>query len=146
MGRRVDGIILGPASGRHSFRAMEAARGTALVFLDAVPVGVPADTVTTDNDAGVVQTLRENGVNSSIALVGFDDFPLADVPDPGITVIAQDAEGIGRIAAEKLFARVDGFSGEPATHLIPATLKERGSGEIRLGSARRRPYVSAGIS
>ncbi|WP_457974827.1 substrate-binding domain-containing protein [Arthrobacter sp. D1-17] len=81
-----------------------------------------------------MKALRETGMNGSIALIGFDDFAAADLVDPGVTVMAQDAEAIGRIAAERLFARMDGCAEEPETHRVPATLKERGSGEIRPAS------------
>ena len=42
----------------------------------------------------------------SIALVGFDDFETADLMRPGITVVRQPAEQLGRTAAEMLFARI----------------------------------------
>jgi LacI family transcriptional regulator len=35
------------------------------------------------------------------------------------------------MASEKLFARIDGWAGPPARHVVPATLIPRGSGEIR---------------
>ncbi|SEG89977.1 transcriptional regulator, LacI family [Actinacidiphila yanglinensis] len=66
-----------------------------------------------------------------VALVGFDDFELADVLDPAITVVAQDAPGIGRVAAQQLFRRLDGIAAEEATRTeLPVRLIERGSGEI----------------
>ena len=51
--------------------------------------------------------------------------------DPGITVIAQHPERIGKLAAERLLARIDGDDQvERATYIVPTTLIPRGSGEI----------------
>jgi LacI family transcriptional regulator len=64
------------------------------------------------------------------AFVGFDDFELADMLTPGVTVVAQDVAKLGRLAAELLFRRLDG-NGRPAERIeVPATLIPRGSGEI----------------
>ncbi len=62
------------------------------------------------------------------ALVGFDDFELADVV--GTTVVAHDMVALGREAARLAFARISGDTGPPQTVLIPASLIPRGSGEI----------------
>jgi LacI family transcriptional regulator len=66
-----------------------------------------------------------------VALVGFDDFELADVLDPPVTVVAQDAPGLGRAAAQQLFRRLDGIAPEePSRVELPVRLIARGSGEI----------------
>ena len=65
-----------------------------------------------------------------MALVGFDDFLLADLLSPGVTVVAQDVAAIGRLAAERLFARIGGDADPPEVRLVPTTLVRRGSGEI----------------
>lgn len=41
-----------------------------------------------------------------IAMVGFDDFESADLLRPGITVVRQPVESMGRLAGELLFARL----------------------------------------
>jgi LacI family transcriptional regulator len=41
-----------------------------------------------------------------IALVGFDDFEMADLIKPSITVVRQDPAGMARLAAEMLMTRV----------------------------------------
>jgi LacI family transcriptional regulator len=65
-----------------------------------------------------------------VALVGFDDVLLADLLEPGITVMAQDPATMGRRAAELLFRRLDGDAA-PSVHLVvPTQLVARGSGEI----------------
>jgi LacI family transcriptional regulator len=84
---------------------------------------------------GAVGALRARGLQHAVALVGFDDLVLADVVDPGLTVVAQDAGGIGRAAAELLFARLNGGGEEPTrTVVVPTTLIARGSGEIAPGA------------
>jgi LacI family transcriptional regulator len=80
---------------------------------------------------GAVRALRRLGVERAVALVGFDDFLLADLLSPAITVVAQDPVAIGRIAAGLLFARIGGDTGPPGVRLVPTTLVRRGSGEIR---------------
>jgi LacI family transcriptional regulator len=79
---------------------------------------------------GVIRALHALGLQHEVALVSFDDIPLADAVEPGITVIAQDPHGLGRTAAELLFARLDGGDG-PSRHVVlPTQLIERGSGEL----------------
>jgi LacI family transcriptional regulator len=79
---------------------------------------------------GVARALRRLGREHSVALVGFDDFPLADLLTPGISVVAQDPTTIGRVAATVLFSRIAGDTSPPATHTMPTELIRRGSGEI----------------
>jgi LacI family transcriptional regulator len=80
---------------------------------------------------GVARALRRLGREHEVALVGFDDFPLADLLTPGITVVAQDPTTIGRLAATVLFDRIAGDTSPPATHIVATQLIRRGSGEIR---------------
>ena len=79
---------------------------------------------------GAMRALRRLGRQHRIALVGFDDFPLADLLDPAVTVVAQDPARMGRMAATSLFERIDGDKGPPREIRIPTTLIRRGSGEI----------------
>lgn len=79
---------------------------------------------------GACRALHRLGLERMIALVGFDDFAMADVLEPGVTVIAQDARGMGRKAAEALFGRMDGHDGPVSTEIVPSQLVIRGSGEI----------------
>jgi LacI family transcriptional regulator len=79
---------------------------------------------------GTVRALRAHGLQHEVALVGFDDVPLADMLDPPVTVIAQDVTGIGTLAAQILFRRIDGDTAEPRVHIVPTRLIQRGSGEI----------------
>lgn len=79
---------------------------------------------------GVVKALRRLGSQRTIALVGFDDFPLADVIEPGVSVISQDVAALARLAAQLLFARLDGDDSPAKVHVVATELIARGSGEI----------------
>ncbi len=79
---------------------------------------------------GAVRALHGLGRQHEVALVGFDDLLLADLLDPGVTVMAQDPTQIGTLAAERLFARMDHDAGPEETLVVPARLLVRGSGEI----------------
>jgi DNA-binding LacI/PurR family transcriptional regulator len=80
---------------------------------------------------GVIRALRELGRQNTMALVGFDDFVLADMLEPAITVVAQNPQRIGTLAAERMFARLDGDASPKQIHVVPTELIVRGSGEIR---------------
>ena len=56
--RRVDGLVIQPASHDHSFLIAERKAGTAIVFVDRPPAFFDADTVVTDNAAGVRRGIR----------------------------------------------------------------------------------------
>jgi len=223
--RRVDGLVVVPASRDHSYLVTERRAGTGLVFVDRPPSHLDADAVVSDNRAGAIRAvehlleaghrriaylgdrlsvataaqrydgykhalevsriglderivrhavatedaaikaaaellslpdpptalftsqnlvtigasraLRGLGVQDTVAMVGFDDFPLADMLRPGISVIAQDIEAIGTLAAKTLFRRLDGDRSPTATHVVPTRLITRGSGEIPFSGPRR---------
>lgn len=46
-------------------------------------------------------------VPSEVALVGFDDFELAELTSPPLTVVRQPAQELGRVAASLLFERIE---------------------------------------
>ena len=85
---------------------------------------------------GASRALRALDLQNDVAMVGFDDFPLADMLRPGVTVIAQDVTAIGKLAAEILFRRLDGDRSPAQTHVLPTWLITRGSGEIEPRTAR----------
>ena len=224
--RRVDALVIAPASAEQGYLARELPATTPVVFVDRPPRGFAADAVVTDNgaaseaavthlaaaghhrigffgDLGSIPTaaqrragyrrglaaaglaadphleaadlrnaadvgraitaaldladpptalftarneitvvaigvLRERGLSDRVALIGFDDFPLADLVTPGITVIAQSPYEIGRLAGEIAFARLTGDDGPARTHVVASRLIPRGSGEIRAPSRWRR--------
>jgi LacI family transcriptional regulator, galactose operon repressor len=79
---------------------------------------------------GAFRALRRLRLHKRVALIGFDDILLADLLEPGITVIAQDPAAIGRVAAEVLFRRLDGDRSPSQQHIVLTRMVERGSGEI----------------
>ena len=124
------GIELDPAIVVHDLYDMTVADGAVLSLLRSA--NPPTALFTAQNlvTIGAARALRRLGREHEVALVGFDDFPMADLVSPGITVVAQDPTTIGRIAATVLFDRMNGDTGPPATHVVPTTLVRRGSGEI----------------
>jgi len=79
---------------------------------------------------GAVRALHTLGLQHDIALVGFDHIDSADIVDPGITTVPQNAEEVGRRAGELLFSRLAGDLAGPVREIVPVTLVRRGSGEI----------------
>ncbi|MGW2153726.1 LacI family DNA-binding transcriptional regulator [Nonomuraea sp. NPDC001699] len=73
---------------------------------------------------GVLQALR--GRPERPAYVGFDDFALADLFSPGVTVVRYDIGRLARGAVELLLDPVR----EPRRIRVPVELVARGSGEL----------------
>ncbi len=87
----------------------------------------PTALLTTNNrlTTGALRALRDRP--DPPALVGFDDFDLADVI--GATVVAHDAVAMGREAARLAHERISGYRGPARTVVISTTVIPRGSGE-----------------
>jgi LacI family transcriptional regulator len=68
--------------------------------------------------------LRELGrtAGRDIPMLSFDDFDLADMLRPSLSVVQQPAEMLGREAATLLFERLKGGSGESRAVVLPTTL------------------------
>ena len=216
--RRIDGIILMPASHDHSYLAEEMEAGVEVVFVDRHPARLHVDSVATDNHGGArsavrhlvaaghrrigfvgddqsidtarerlegyraglaeaglpvdrelerpgygsptgseravmdllalpdpptalftarndatvgaVRALRQLGQAHHTALVGFDDFATADLLEPAVTVIRQDARGQGLTAVDLLLARLGGADDPVRRVVLGTTLVPRGSGEL----------------
>ena len=116
--------------GAHELHEPGAAENAATVLLDGRDPPTAFFSAQNLITAGVVRALRRRDQRRTVALVGFDDFPLADLLEPAITVVAQDPAAIGRTAARALFERIDGYAGPPREFLVPTALIPRGSGEI----------------
>jgi DNA-binding LacI/PurR family transcriptional regulator len=126
-----EGLLPEPALVRHGLRSRtEAARATvAMMGQPAPPTALFAsnDVVT----MGVVDGLYGTpDVASDVALVGFDEFALADKLDPPVTVVAQDPAVLGATCAQLLFSRIAGDTSPPRTVVLLTRLLIRGSGEI----------------
>jgi LacI family transcriptional regulator len=87
----------------------------------------PTALIMTNNliTTGALRALR--GRVDRPALVGFDDFDLAEVL--GVTVIAHDPERMGAVGAEQILARLGGTDGPARRVMLPTELVERGSAE-----------------
>jgi len=128
------GIEPDPRLVRHGQRSrVEAARHAAeLLSLDGPPTAL-----FTTNDLitmGAIDALHSRnghgGGPDSVALVGFDEFALADKVSPPVTVVAQDPVLLGATAAQMLFARIAGDTSPPREVVLTTRLVIRGSGEI----------------
>jgi LacI family transcriptional regulator len=126
---RSAGLDLGPV--RRDLHTAAAAEAAVLELLTG-PDEPPTAIFSSQNliTLGTVRALRACGAQHRIAMVGFDDVPLADLLDPPVTVVAQDVVGIGTLAAQTLFSRIDGDASQPRVHIVPTRLIQRGSGEI----------------
>ncbi|HEX5332768.1 MAG TPA: LacI family DNA-binding transcriptional regulator [Cellulomonas sp.] len=81
--------------------------------------------------------VRALGSSHDTALVGFDDFPMADLLAVPITVVAGDPRELGTVAAQVLFDRIAGSRDEPSRRIVQPRLIIRGSGELPPRGRRR---------
>jgi LacI family transcriptional regulator len=111
----------------------------------------PTAIFATNNRAsvGALRAMRAPGAR--IALVGFDDFELADLL--GVTVVRHNPLEMGRRAAELLFARLGGDDRAPQTVVLPTELVVRGTIPVRASrellpraSGDREPFETAAES
>jgi LacI family transcriptional regulator len=85
---------------------------------------------------GVLQGIHDCGLKApeDVSVVGFDDADWSDVITPRLSLIAQPVYEIGRLAAERLLARINGDTSRFRTFLLPTTWIERDS----IASLKRR--------
>lgn len=127
---RAAGVALDPGLVVHGLNEPGTADGAVTALLQRADPPTALFTAQNMVTIGAVRALRRLGREQAVGLVGFDDFLLADLLSPGVTVVAQDVAAIGRIAAERLFARIDGDASPSEVRLVPTVLIRRGSGEI----------------
>jgi LacI family transcriptional regulator len=94
--------------------------------------GKDFDAVFAQNDlsaAGAVQALRAAGVRipDDVAVIGFDDIPLARHTDPPLTTVHQPLLEMGASAARMLVSAMATGTGEVARDLLPTSLVIRAS-------------------
>jgi LacI family transcriptional regulator, galactose operon repressor len=122
------GVVPGPdlvCLGAHDVDQAEAATRGLLALPD------PPTAIFAQNNRSCIGALRAvRGSRPSRAVVGFDDFELADMLPVPATVIGHDPGLLGRLAAELLFARLAGDLRPPQRIVVPVQLVVRGSGEI----------------
>ncbi|HEV6953388.1 MAG TPA: LacI family DNA-binding transcriptional regulator [Promicromonospora sp.] len=112
---------------RHGAHSAAAARDLAAELLSGPDA--PTAVLAANNRAtvGTLQALRDVPGGEEVAVVGFDDFELADLL--GITVVAYDAVEMGRRAAELAVARSADPDRPVELVVLPTTVLARGSGE-----------------
>jgi LacI family transcriptional regulator len=74
---------------------------------------------------GALLAFRDRGVR--IPLIAFDDFEAARISEPAISVVTQNIQEMGRLAAERVIARATGESLAGTTTVLPTALVLRGS-------------------
>ncbi len=82
---------------------------------------------------GAVRALRDLDERERVGLVGFGDFPTADLLEPGVTCVAQQVVAEGQAAVDLLLSRLSGDEGPARSEVVPTSLVPRGSGEVRPG-------------
>jgi DNA-binding LacI/PurR family transcriptional regulator len=77
--------------------------------------------------AGALRALRAAGrtVPDDVAVVGFDDLPIAQTTDPALTTVHQPVQALGREMAKMLIDLMDGE--QPSPLLLPTHLVVRAS-------------------
>lgn len=93
--------FFGCASQEDTLRAVE----DKLQGADACTAFITSNTLATRNVLAALLHLRVKMPND-LALVGFDDFDLADLTSPPLTVVRQPALEMGRVATNLLFDRI----------------------------------------
>ena len=127
------GVPVDPALIRTGNR--DAAQGEAAVEdVLALEEGVRPTAVFTANNRNTVGALRALAGSDGVALIGFDDFELADLL--GVTIVRSQPAMMGAAATALAFGRLDGDDRPPQHIKVPSRLVSRGTGEIR---ARSRP-------
>ena len=123
------GLELDPRHVRLGSHAVEQAEA---VVRDLLGSAEPPTAIFCGNNRNTVGAVRAlaGAVRRRPALVGFDDFELADLLAVPVTVIAYDPAELGRRAAALLAARLAGDDGPARTLVIETTLVPRGSGEV----------------
>ena len=121
---------------RHGLRSRPAA-ATATEELLALPD--PPTALFCANDLITMGAIDGLGAGTGrVALVGFDDFPLADKLSPPVTVVSQDPGTVGATAAQLLFSRIDGHAAPPRSVVLMTRFVPRGSGELRPVTSSRK--------
>jgi LacI family transcriptional regulator len=111
---------------RHGLRG-RAAAAQAATELAALPD--PPTALFTSNDLTTMGAI-DSGLHARFALVGFDEFALADKLSPPISVVAQDPAVMGAAAAQLLFERIGGDASPPREVILSTRFITRGSGEV----------------
>ncbi|MGW4488479.1 LacI family DNA-binding transcriptional regulator [Amycolatopsis sp. NPDC004368] len=113
-------------------RAEYRAEGARLATTELLDLPDPPDALLVANSTmtiGVLEILAARGARPGrdIGIVSFDDAPWTTLIDPPLTVVAQPAYEVGRVAAQLLLARITDSTRRPTTTTLEARLIERQS-------------------
>jgi len=91
--------------------------------------GAPPDGLFAASDLiaiGALRALREHGlrVPQDVAVVGFDDIPLAASVSPTLTTVQQDTKQAGQLLVEKLLALINGEPVQSQTIAVKQVLRD----------------------
>jgi LacI family transcriptional regulator len=109
---------------------VERARADAAMLFDLFPMPTGVFAGSDAIALGVMYQARELGIAipDNLSLVGFDAMPINELLGPPLTSIRQPIDSLGRLAAERLIAMIDGIgSPDGDTLRLPVSLVERGS-------------------
>jgi DNA-binding LacI/PurR family transcriptional regulator len=110
----------------HSRSAAQAA-AAALLHVQRRPTAIFAtDSIQT---AGALDAIQAAGLSipRDVSLIGFDDVDWMSMVRPPITVVDQPVYELGKRAAQRLIARIQGDTTEPQVYRLEATLIQRAS-------------------
>lgn len=95
---------------------------------DILSVEVPSAVITTDDllAFGVINSLHENNIKN-VAVVGFNNTPLAEYQDPPLTSVDINAQELGKYAAKLLIDRLEKKDNPHTHYIIDTKLVERAS-------------------
>ena len=127
-------VLLGPADGPPAIDLL-------LAWPSRRP---PSSPPTPGAPSAIIPALQAAG-HRTIPLISFGDFPLAEAIQPPPSVIDQDPVAVGRVAATRLFERIDHPGRRlKRTIVLPVPLIIRGSccaGVAAMSRPIRRPYA-----
>jgi LacI family transcriptional regulator len=78
-----------------------------------------------------IRFLRAKKLHHKVALIGFDELPLAELLDPAVSLVTQDVQAMGKIATQLLFERLNGMNSPYEERVVPTTFTERASSAIK---------------
>ncbi len=98
----------------------------------AIDAGTRFDAIIAVSDfiaAGACDTLMARGiaVPQAVAIVGFDDTPIASTHRPSISSVRQDATAAGRALGKAILAMIESTDAAPLTTPLPVALIVRES-------------------
>jgi LacI family transcriptional regulator len=80
-----------------------------------------------NNRAAVGALMAFRDSRTRVPLIGFDDFEAATLSTPAVSVVSHDIALMGKTSADIVFNRLSGDTSARRTHILPTSLRLRGS-------------------